>query len=104
MDEALPIAKQIAEAQEAATVGAYLPGGHLFYAQGNQRFLTVPFDLQGLSVTGPPTVISFFDDISISFAVGADGTLAYTRPSDDVQGLSTLAWEKWTPKSGQRLK
>ena len=45
---------------EDATVGTYVPSGHLFYAQGNQRFLTVPFDLDRLSVSGLPTVVPFF--------------------------------------------
>ena len=77
---------------EEATLGTYLPGGHLFYAEGDRRWLTVPFDLGTLGVTGLPTVIPFFDDIAGNPAVGADGTLAYVRQPDTDPGLRTLTW------------
>jgi len=77
---------------EDATLGTYVPSGHLFYAEGDRRFLTVPFDLDTLSATGLPTVIPFLDDANGNIAVGADGTLAYLRQLDSDRGLRTLTW------------
>jgi serine/threonine-protein kinase len=77
---------------EDATLGTYLPGGHLFYSQGNQRFLTVPFDLETLSITGLPTLIPFFDDISGNVAIGADGTMAYVPQLDTARALPSMIW------------
>ncbi len=73
-------------------MGTYVPGGHLFYAEGDRRFLTVPFDLDTLSVTGLPTGIPFLDDVVGNIAVGADGTLASFRLPYYEPGLGTLTW------------
>ena len=61
----------------------YLRSGHLLYTSADGSGLIVPFDLDRLVVTGPPTPVlanvSVADEGSADLAISQSGTLAYLR-------------------------
>ena len=63
---------------EGASFARYVPSGHIVYAKDTMVF-AVPFDVQQLTLTGTPAVVSdeIAVDITARLAVSSDGTLAY---------------------------
>ena len=74
--------------------GRYVPTGHLVYQRANTLF-AVPFNLRGLTVTGPEAVV--VQGVSSAFNAGGDfafadsGVLAFMSGTD-MSGASVMAW------------
>ena len=64
-----------------AVAAAYAPSGHLLYVTADGSLMAVPFDLDGLRVTGEPVAIGTGVGIrpygATDLAVAEDGTVAY---------------------------
>jgi dipeptidyl aminopeptidase/acylaminoacyl peptidase len=64
-----------------AVAAAYAPSGHLLYVTADGSLMAVPFDLDGLRVTGEPVAIGTGVGIrpygATDLAVAGDGTVAY---------------------------
>ena len=71
----------------------YLPSGHLVYVTRGMLF-AVPFDLDGLEVRGPATLLTqVSSDLTVGWAqidFSRSGTIAYR--SGRTEGLRTLQW------------
>src|SRR6516164_10518358 len=78
---------------EGGTFARYVPSGHLVYARAG-GLLTVPFDLKGLKVTGPPVPVlegvSTPITVAAEFGASADGSLAYVPGGET--GVGMLLW------------
>src|SRR5262249_47960326 len=79
---------------EGGAYARYVPSGHLVYARAG-GLLTVPFDLKGLKVTGPPVPV--LEGVSTNpitgaaeFGASADGSLAYVPGGET--GVGMLLW------------
>ena len=127
LDEALPIAKQIAEALEAAHEAGviavlslesgdydvlvpggsnprYVPTGHIVYGVGG-TLRAVGFDLDSLTVTSDPVPI--VDDVlmgsfgAASFAVAHDGSLVYVRGGAGAAATDVEVTLVWVDRDGR---
>jgi serine/threonine protein kinase len=80
---------------EGASMGRYLPSGHLLFMTPKGSFSAVGFRLEGLEVQGQPTPsldgVMVYGNNQAHLAVGRDGTVAYVpRPSEE--GEDELQW------------
>jgi len=79
------------------TDGHYLPTGHIIYADRViQSVLAVPFDLEGLEVTGRPVPVlqsvSVGEIAALNLAVSHNGTLAYGISAIGAGGTERFSW------------
>jgi serine/threonine-protein kinase len=82
--------------------GRYLPTGHIMYSRGTSLY-AVPFDLNGMEVTGPPVAVldgGMLNPLSgtANFEFSKNGILIYT-PLGPVSGLSNVV--AWMDRTGK---
>ena len=74
----------------------YVPTGHLVYASADGSVHGVPFDADGLEVTGSP--VPLIDSVAIEgsgaahFSIAADGSLAYVTRTGGPAEQRSLVW------------
>ena len=78
------------------TYARYLPTGHILYVRG-KSFFVVPFDINKLEVTGPPTQLfdgGWLNPFSgdATYCVSSSGVLAYVPLGSSTFDINTVAW------------
>lgn len=74
----------------------YLPTGHILYLRG-KSFFVIPFDLDRLEVTGPPTQLfdgGWLNPFSgdASYCVSSSGVFTYVPLGSSTFDINTLVW------------